>query len=188
MLYRLFIAGLCLGWSLTLVRKARGADTPLTSVQTVQLPQLTGGTNHLAADAKRHRFFVTAPGDKKVVVVDLNAGRVLKVIEGVPAAAAIFLPDLDQLCVSGGSGVAFYDGHSLAPLGNVDLNAAVDELQYDPRSKRVYAGVMDANDPGIAVIDAAGRKLLQKMKLPAKPQGFVIEQHGPRVYANTPAK
>lgn len=187
MLCRLFIAGLCVGWSFTLDREARGADTPLTSVQTIQIPQLTGGTNHLAVDARRHRFFVTAPGDKKVVVVDLKAGQVRKVIEGVPAAAAIFLPNLDQLCVSGGGGVAFYEGDSLAPLGKVDLHAAIDELQYDARSKRVYAGVMDANDPGIAVIDAAARKLLKKIKLPAKPQGFVIEEHGPLIYANTPA-
>lgn len=186
MLRRLLLVSLSVGCSFSLCSTARGAPAPLTLTQTVQLPQITDGTNHLAADAKRHRFFVTAPGDKKLVVVDLKAGQVLREIEG-PAAAAVFLPDLDQLCVSGGGGVAFYAGDSLAPLGKVDLHTSVDELQYDPRSKRVFVGVMDAKNPGIAMIDPAGRKLLQTMKLPARPQGFVLEREGAKLYANTPA-
>jgi hypothetical protein len=65
-------------------------SAPLALVKTVALPQITGSINHLAADAKRQRFFVTAPGDLKVVVVDLKAGKVLQSLAG-PAAAAYFL-------------------------------------------------------------------------------------------------
>src|SRR5438128_1012733 len=42
---------------------------PFKLVQTIPLPDVTGGMNHLDADAKRQRFFVTAPGQQKVVVV-----------------------------------------------------------------------------------------------------------------------
>lgn len=154
--------------------------------RSIPLSELKGGTNHLAADAKRWRFFVTAPGEKKVFVVDLKAGKVLRVLTDVPASAACFLPDLDQLCLSGGGGVTFYEGDSFAPIGKVDLHSAVDELHYDQQEKRLYAGVMDPDKAGIAVIDARGRKLLSVLKLPAKPQGFAVEEKGPHIYANTP--
>jgi DNA-binding beta-propeller fold protein YncE len=158
----------------------------LRVTQAVSLPHLGGGTNHLAADAKRGRFFVTAPGDKKVVVADIKAGKELRVLTAVPASAAAFLADLDNLCLSGGGGVTFYDGDTLTPLARVDLGSSVDELRYDSKQHRLYAGLMDADKVGIAVIDAARRTLVAKLKLPAKPQGFEIEQNGSRLYANTP--
>jgi DNA-binding beta-propeller fold protein YncE len=165
----------------------RRIDLPLVLVQTIPLPDITGSMNHLDADAKRERFFVTAPGQKKLVVVDLNAGKVLHVLE-VSAAAARFIPELDQLCFAGGSGVAFFDGNSLMAIGKVDLGSPVDELQYDTKEKRLYAGVMDADKPSIAVIDVPSRKLAAQFKLPARPQGFVVEASGKRIYVNTPAK
>jgi DNA-binding beta-propeller fold protein YncE len=161
-------------------------SAPLALVQTVALPQITGSINHLAADARRQRFFITAPGEKKVIVVDLKAGKVLQTLAG-PAAAAYFLPDLDQLCVSGGQTVTFYEGASLRAVGTVDLDSRLDELQYDAKEKRLYVGMMDADKAGIAVLDASSRTLLAKLKLPAKPQAFVLEANGVRIYANTPA-
>jgi DNA-binding beta-propeller fold protein YncE len=50
----------------------------------------------------------------------------------------------------------------------------------------LYVGMMDADKAGIAVIDIPGRKSLARLKLPAKPQGFVVEEEGARIYANTP--
>jgi DNA-binding beta-propeller fold protein YncE len=141
--------------------------------------------NHLAADAKRRRFFVTVPGQRKVLVVDLQTGKVLRTLTA-PAAAARFLPDLDRLCVSGDGEVRFFDGTSLAPAGTMQLHSSLDELQYDARAKRLYVGMMDPDKPGIAVIDAPGRRSLTRLKLPAKPQGFVVEPDTARVYANTP--
>jgi DNA-binding beta-propeller fold protein YncE len=163
-----------------------GKTTVLQLVQSIPLPHLTGGTNHLAADARHGRFFVTSPGEKKVVVVDLNIGKELKVLTNVPAAAAAFLPDLNQLCLSGNSGVSFFDAGSLALIGTLDLGTSVDELHYEAKQQRLYVGLMDSKQPGIGVIDAAKRKLLAKLKLPSKPQGFVVENNGPHVYANTP--
>jgi DNA-binding beta-propeller fold protein YncE len=90
------------------------------------------------------------------------------------------------VCLSGGGGVTFLNGESLTPLGKVDLHSAVDELQYDAKEHRLYAGVMDAAKPGIAVIDAAKRQLVDSTSLSAKPQGFVLEESGPHLYANTP--
>lgn len=164
-------------------RPAKAA--PLALLRTVPVPQITGGVNHLAADAKRSRFFITAPGEKKLVVVDLKAGKVLRTLTG-PASAACFVPPFDQLCVSGGGAVTFYDGDSLATVGKVDLESGLDELRYQAKEKRLYVGMMDADKAGIAVIDMPTHKLVAKLKLPAKPQGFVVEEEGDSIYANTP--
>src|SRR3954468_10420401 len=160
---------------------------PLELVQTISLPDVTGGMNHLDADAKRQRFFVTAPGQQKVIVVDVKAGKVLRVLD-VPAAAARFIPDRDELSVAGHSAVTFFEGNSLKPRGKVDLGASCDELQYDASKKRLYVGVTATDKPSIAVVNVPGRKLLAQIKLPAAPQGFVLETKGNRVFVNTPGK
>jgi hypothetical protein len=168
---------------------ADGASKPAGSLELtkkIPLPQLRGGFNHLAADAKRGRFYVTAPGERKLAVVDLKAGKVLRVLTDVPASAAKYLADLDVVCLSGGGGVTFLNGESLTSLGKVELHSSVDELQYDANEHRLYAGVMDAAKPGIAVVDAATRQLIDTINLPAKPQGLVLEDNGPHLYANTP--
>jgi len=149
------------------------------------MPQITGGMNHLAADAGHNRFFVTAPPDQKLVIVDLRAGKVFGIITGYKPAAARFAPDLNQLCVSGAKAVTIYDGDSFAVLGKIALNGGVDELQYDAHTHRLYAGIQDAAHPAIAVIDLNSRKLLTYIKLSAKPQGFVMNASGTRLYANT---
>src|SRR5439155_153655 len=63
-----------------------------------------------------------------------------------------------------------------------------DELQYDPRTHRLYAGLQDASSPAIAVIDLAQRKLMMKIKLSKAAQGFVLEEAGHRLFANTPGE
>ncbi|HZU34658.1 MAG TPA: hypothetical protein VFA18_02045 [Gemmataceae bacterium] len=164
-----------------------GADpTPLSLAQTIELPMLTGGMNHLAADATRSRFFITVPGARQTVVIDLKGGKVLRTLSG-PAAAACFVPDLDLLCVAGDQEVSFYHGPSLTQTGKLNLHSRLDEMRYAHKEHRLYVGMMDPNKPGIAVIDVPRRKLLAALPLPAKPQGFVVESAGTRIYANTPA-
>lgn len=170
-------------------RPAPPATQPLRLERHIPLPQIRGGMNHLAADAKRGRAFVTATDDKSVAVVDVKAGKVIRLLEGQRPAAAAFAADLDQLCVSGAGGVTVYDGDSFAALAKIDAHGPVDELRYDPGEKRLYAGVMAADAPAIAVIDLPARKVLSQVKLPAKPQGFEVEAGGgggTRVFVNTP--
>jgi DNA-binding beta-propeller fold protein YncE len=161
------------------------AGSPLVLVQTVPLPDIKAGMNHMDADAKRGRVFVTAPSDKLLAVVDLKAGNVDRSITGFGPAAARFTPDLNILCVSGANVVRMYDGDSLEMLGKVDVAGSVDELQYDPTTQRLYGGITDSKNPGLAVIDVPGRKLLATVKLPAKPQGMILSDDGTRLYANT---
>src|SRR5436190_17220244 len=160
---------------------------PVALVQTIPLPQITGGMNHFDADAKRERFFLTGTSDKLVLVIDLKGGKVMRTImTDFSPAAARYAPDLNVLCISGGGGVTLFDGDSFEPITKVELGGAVDELQYDGHTRKLYAGIQDATAPAIGVIDLSARKLLTKIKLPKPAQGFVLEEQGARLFANTP--
>jgi hypothetical protein len=182
-----FIVGVGFAF-LYVILPAAAADspsTPLSLLHSIPIPQITGGMNHMDADVSRQRYFVTAPGDKLLAVIDLKAGQVLQTLSGYGPAAARFTPDLDQLCVSGNKSINFYDGGSLAPSGNVAIGHSVDELQYDPKTHLLYAGITDSASPGVAIVDVPGRKLVTIVKLAAKPQGITLNAAGTLLYANT---
>src|SRR5438552_7799654 len=168
-------------------QRSEQAPPRLSLVQTIPLPQITGGMNHFDADAKRERFFLTGTSDKQVLVIDLKNGKVLRTIAtAFSPAAARYAPDLNLLCISGGGGVSLDDGDSFEPLAKIELASAVDELQYEPQSHKLYAGIQDSAAPAIGVIDLSAHKLLTKIKLPKSAQGFVLEERGARLFANTP--
>jgi hypothetical protein len=166
---------------------AVGQETELLAPsRTVSLPLVQGGLNHMSVDARRQRLFVTAPTNKTLEVIDVSSGKLLRSLEGERPAAALYAPEFDQLYVSRGQGVSIYDGKTLNLLATIDLQTNADELRYDPRAKELYAGCMGADKTGIAIIAIPEGRLLAKIPLPGKPQGFAIEQHGSRIFANLP--
>jgi DNA-binding beta-propeller fold protein YncE len=153
---------------------------------TVSLPLVQGGFNHMSVDAARQRLFVAAPTNKTLEVVDIKSGKLLQSLDGERPAAALYAPEFNQLYVSRGQGVSIYDGETLNLIASVDLQTNPDEMHYDPRAKELYVGCMGADKTGIAIIAIPEGKLLAKISLPGKPQGFVVEQNGSRIFANLP--
>jgi len=159
---------------------------PLVISQTIAEPNVQGGFNHMSVDAERQRLFVSAPTNKTLEVIDLLSGTPLPSIEGEKPAAALYAPEFDQLYVTRGQGVSIYDGKSLKLFATIDLQTSLDELHYDPRAKELYVGCMGPNKTGIAVIQIPEGKLLAKIALPGKLQGFAVELKGDRIFANLP--
>jgi hypothetical protein len=158
----------------------------LTLSQTIVLPAMQGGFNHMSVDAARQRLFAAAPTNGTLEVVDLRTGQPLRSIPGDKPAAARYAPEFDQLYVSRGQHVVLYSGDSLDAVTTIDLGSNMDELQYDARTHRLYAGCMSPGHTGIAVIAIPEGKLLGVIALPGKPQGIAVEQHGTRLFANMP--
>ena len=166
----------------------RSGTPPLALTETIQLPQITGGVNHLAVDADKKRVFVTSTRDAELVVVDVAGKQVIHRLKGASPAAAEFAPDARQLIVSRGKQVVFYDGDTFELLGAVDLDGRIDELHYDAKTQRLYAGCMDAGKTAIAIVDGRTRTRIGEVKLPGRPQGFQIDSASARVYANCPSE
>jgi DNA-binding beta-propeller fold protein YncE len=174
--------------TLCLLSAAQGQDQrSLALEQTIVLPNVQGGFNHMTVDAQRHRLFVAAPANKTLEVVDLSSGKPQRSLEGERPAAARYAPEFDQLYVPRGQSLYIYDGKTLGLITSIDLQSILDELHYDARAKELYVGVMNVDKPGIAIISIPDGKLRAKISLPGKPQGITFEQNGRRIFANVPS-
>jgi len=160
---------------------------PLELSGTVALSGVQGGFNHMTVDALGHRVFAAAPTNTSVEVVDIKSGQPVQSMKGVKPAATLYAPEFNQLYVSREQSVFIYDGRTLELLKKIDLQSNVDELRYDPGAKELYAGCMSPEKTGFAVISIPEGSFVGKIALPAKPQGFSVEQKGDRIFANSPA-
>jgi DNA-binding beta-propeller fold protein YncE len=178
--YFLLTVILCL--SVTQAQEAR----PLVLSQTITVPGVQGGFNHMSADTRRQRLFAAASTNATLEILDLKADKPWRTLTGEKPAAARYAPEFDQLYVTRGQSVVIYDGETYAVQATIDLGSNLDELQYDAQTKRLYAGCMSDGKTGIAVISIPDGKLLGKIALPDKPQGFVVDHTGSRIFANMP--
>jgi DNA-binding beta-propeller fold protein YncE len=160
--------------------------SPLVQSQTISVPGIHGGFNHMAVDAKRQRLFGAASANSTLEIIDLKEGKPWRTLAGEKPAAARYAPEFDQLYVSRGQSVNIYDGKTYNLITTIDIGGNLDELQYNARTGRLYVGCMSPDKTGIAVISIPDGKLLGKIVLPDKPQGIVVEQKGARVFANMP--
>jgi DNA-binding beta-propeller fold protein YncE len=166
---------------------ASGQDKkPVELSKAILLPDVQGGFNHMSVDAKHQRLFLTATTKRTVEIVDLETGKPWRSLAGDGPAAALFAPEFNQLYVTRGHNVCIYDGASFDLVATVPLDSGLDELRYDPNAKRLYVGCMSSDKTAIAIISIPERKVIGRIKLPAKPQGFVVEEKGSRIFANTP--
>jgi hypothetical protein len=166
---------------------AYGQETKtLALVQTIDLPSVQGGRNHMAVDAKRQRLFVPAPGDKRLEIMDLRSGRPWRSLASERPAAARYAPEFDQLYVSSGRYLYVYGGNDFALVARIDLQSRLDALVYDAQSRRLYAGCMTDGETGVAVIAVPEATLVERIPLPASPQGMALGEGGRRLFANLP--
>jgi DNA-binding beta-propeller fold protein YncE len=159
----------------------------LTPAQTILLPKVVGGFNHMSVDAEHERLFAAAPTNKTLEIIDLKSGKPWRSLEGEKPAAARYSPEFNQLYVPRGQSLYIYDDKTFDLITSINLESNLDELQYDARAKQLYVGCMTAEKTGIAVIAIPEGKLLGKIPLPAKPQGIAVEQKGKRIFANMPS-
>jgi hypothetical protein len=180
---------LALGMFFGLLLPAHGQDDVgyLSLKQTIPLARVQGGFNHMSVDSEHKRLFVTAPASKTLEIVDLTSGKPLRSLEGEAPAAVRYASEFNQLYVTRGESVYFYDGTTFDLVTKVDLQCRLDELQYHPTAKQLFAGCMTDGKTGIKVIGIPDGKPLGEIKLPARPQGLVLELKGTRVFANMPS-
>jgi hypothetical protein len=166
----------------------QGPETnTLLLTQTIALPKVQGGLNHMSVDAEHQRLFAAAPTNKTLEIVDLKSGSPWRSLEGERPAAARYAPEFNQLYVSSGQNICIYDGRSFAPIVRINLRSRLDQLEYSAHAKELYVGCMTTSQTGIAVIAIPEGRVLGKVAFPASPQGIAVEDRGTRIFANIPA-
>lgn len=162
------------------------AGPPLLAVErTIPLSNVSGRIDHLAVDLARRRIFVAELGNGTVEAIDLDNGRGRR-IEGLKEPQGLaFLADQDELVVAtGGDGlVRFYAADSLTLRATLSLGSDADNVRVDPVSGMVAVGY---GDGAIALIDPARRTVVNRVELPAHPEGFRLDPQRGRVFVNLP--
>jgi DNA-binding beta-propeller fold protein YncE len=155
---------------------------PLERVATIPLQGKAGALDHMAADWKGSRLFVSNQSNDTLDVVDVNDGKLVKQVLGQKQIHGIaYAADLDRIFVGNGEGVCnAIDGKNYTVLKSIPVPDA-DSVRYDSRTHRVYV----ASQKSLAVIDANSLELFSTVKLPASPHGFQVATKHPRVYVNS---
>jgi DNA-binding beta-propeller fold protein YncE len=161
-------------------------SSSLNLVKTIPLPGVKGRFDHFSIDAKGRRLFVAALGNSSVEIVDVEAGKHLKSVDGVQKPTGLlYVPEKNCLAVADGTGSALkvFDGRSFDLQSTIRSLDDADNVRYDAAFRRIYVGY---GEGVIAVIDAASLQQTGVFKLNAHPESFQLEQNGPRMFVNAP--
>src|SRR3979409_1942082 len=171
-------------------------------VETIPLPG-DGYMDHLAADVKGQRVFISGEAAKSLITVDLRAGKVIHETKGLSAMPKkpFYLPDTNEIwatltdsSVVAISGATYEVTKTVKLSGYGDPNRGADNAAYDPAAHLIYAGVEvfedfggsgqhGANNASIDIVDTRTAKLVGSIKLPGgDPAGITIEPSGKRLY------
>jgi DNA-binding beta-propeller fold protein YncE len=174
----------------------------LNLVETIPLPG-DGYMDHLTVDVKGQRLFISGEAEKSLIVVDLHAGKVIHVTQGLAAMPKkpFYVPETNEIWVTltdssvvAISGTTYEVTKTVKLSGYGDPNKGADNAAYDPAAHLIYAGVEvfedfggsgqhGANSASIDVVDTKTAKLVDSIKLPGgDPAGITIEPSGNRLY------
>ncbi|HYZ16842.1 MAG TPA: YncE family protein [Candidatus Acidoferrum sp.] len=172
------------------------SGAPLRLVRTIALPASDRGSfDHIAVDAKRHRLFLTPEDQHAVVVVDLDAGRVVDRIAGVARPhAVLYRDDVDKLFVTdGGDGsLKVFNGATYQLEKRIALRKDADSIGYDPSTTDLYIDNggkdADATSSYVSVVDTTGEKKLADIPLASETlEAMALDTYRPRLYVNDAA-
>ncbi len=171
-------------------------------VETIPLPG-DGYMDHLAADVKGQRLFISGEAAKSLIAVDLRAGKVIHETKGLSAMPKkpFYLPETDEVwmtltdsTVVAISGTTYEVTKIVKLSGYSDPNRGADNAAYDPAAHLIYAGIEvfedfggsgqhGSTDASIDIVDTRSAKLVGSIKLPGgDPAGITIEPSGKRLY------
>ena len=160
---------------------------PLRLVQEIPLPNVQGRLDHFTIDPKRKRIIFSGLGNDSAQVVDVFAGRQIKQIDGLSEPqGTLYVPETDTLYVANSASghLNIYNGTTFALIKSIDYgpDSDPDNLRYDAAAKRVYLGY---GEGAIGAIDATtNQRVGTDFKFTAHPEGFQLEQNGPRIFVN----
>ena len=160
---------------------------PLRLVQEIPLPNVQGRLDHFTIDPKRKRVIFSGLGNDSAQIVDAFAGKQIKQIDGLSQPqGTLYLPDTDTLYVANSADghLNIYNGTTFALIKRIDFgpDSDPDNLRYDAANKKVYLGY---GEGAIGAIDpATNERVGTDFKFKGHPEGFQVEQNGPRIFVN----
>src|SRR5712672_2455870 len=174
----------------------------LRLVETIPLPG-DGYMDHLAADVKGQRLFISGEAANSLLSVGLRNGKLIHDTKGLAdmPKKSFYLPDTDEIwleltnsSVIAISGSTYEITKTVKLSGFGDPNRGADNGAYDPATHLIYAcvevfedfggsGDHGSNNASVDIVDTKTAKLVGSIKLPGgDPAGIAIEPSGKRLY------
>jgi DNA-binding beta-propeller fold protein YncE len=141
-----------------------------------------GGWDYMIPDASNHRLFIARRD--RVMVVDMNTGRLIAEITGIKGAHGVALAPVTGhgFATSGNdSSVVMFDLKTYKTLGRIPAGEDADAIIYDLSSGRVFSFNGDANSA--TVIDPKKGTLVTNIPLGGKPEYGQSARNG-KIYVN----
>lgn len=156
-------------------------------IKTIRLPMdVHGRIDHLSIDLKSQQLFIAALGNKSVLVLNLNTGKVVHRITHLDyPQGVLFIPGSNKLFVStaGDGKLQIYNAQTFQLQKVIDFKDDADNLRYDGRRKLVYVGY---GSGGIGVVNVVNNSLVRKIVLPAHAEAFSFASEDTLMYVNVP--
>lgn len=151
----------------------------------IDLTNVNGRIDHLSADVKGKRLFVSALGNHTVEVLDVDSGKRVRTLTDLAEPQGVYYdPATNHLfaaCAKDGS-TKIFDAATFQLLETVKFSGDADNIRYDARGHRVVVGY---GDGALAFLDATGRKA-GEIALDGHPESFQLEKAGTRAFVNVP--
>ncbi len=141
-----------------------------------------GGWDYVIPDAPNHRVFIAR--QNRVMVVDMNNGRLIAELTGINGAHGVALaPATGRGFATSGndSSIVMFDLKTYKTLGKIPAAEDADAIIYDPSSKRVFSFNGDANST--TVVDPKKGTLITNIPLGGKPEYGQSARNG-KIYVN----
>jgi DNA-binding beta-propeller fold protein YncE len=171
---------------LFLTGAVRGQERPVLRLKSrIDLPNVEGRIDHLSPDLKGQRLFVSALGNHTVEVLDLQAGKRLRMLSNLEEPQGVYYDSstnrLFVACAKDGT-TKLFDAGTFQLLDTVKFSGDADNIRYDARGRRVIVGY---GDGALGFLDSNGKKT-GEISLDAHPESFQLEKTGTRVFVNVP--
>jgi len=150
----------------------------------VRVP-VVGGFDYVHVDSQRRRVYAAHGGNRSLMIVDADSGKVLGQVEVGDMAGSAIDPVTGRVFTGNGNdrSVSEVDPVAMTELRNVDLPGNVDGIVYDPAGSKIYADEDDGTH--IYVIDAKTLKQVGSIDLPGhKPESLAIATASHKLYQN----
>ncbi len=170
---------------------------PLKLTRTFKLPSdIKGHFDHFGVDLKGHRLFVTPEDYKRVLVLNLETGKLMRELGPIGKPHAIlYREDLDDIYITDGEDgdVKIFDGKTYALLKSVKLLADADSIGYDAATHYLYVdnggGDVHQSYSMLSIVDTTAGTKVADIKIDGDTlEAMALEKSGPKLYVNNRKK
>jgi hypothetical protein len=168
----------------TVPQSVRAAE-PLTLEKTIALEGVEGRIDHMSADVKGNRLFVSALVNKTLEVVDWSSGtRVKSVPDLNEPQGVLYIPANNRLYVAtGGDGrLTILDGATFRVIKIVELGEDADNIRFEAGRSLVWVGFGSGS---LAALDLEGKRVAE-IPLRHHPESFQLARTNSRIFVNLP--